>query len=140
MLFFSREMLIQFPGCFHKCNQGHICRYYDGIDIEMPIVFSWISVGEKEHVFAWPCRMELLLSFFLWLKMTFFWFFVDSARHEFKYRKHDVPVLHIETFNSTKKHARMVVKVRISLNMSFIKLCWYIGTCFASALENLRLF
>jgi hypothetical protein len=58
----------------------------------------------------------------------------------FKYRKHDVPVLHIETFNSAKKHARMVVKVRISLNMSFIKLCWYIGTCFASALENLRLF
>jgi Ca2+-transporting ATPase len=42
----------------------------------------------------------------------------------FKQIKHDVPVLHIETFNSTKKRAGVVFKVRISLNMSFTKLCW----------------
>jgi hypothetical protein len=43
MLFFSTKMLTQFPGCFHMCDQGHICGYYDGIDIEMPIVFAVVE-------------------------------------------------------------------------------------------------
>jgi hypothetical protein len=55
------------------------------------------------------------LSFcFLWIQLGM----------NFKQIKHDVPVLHIETFNSTKKRAGVVFKVRISLNMSFTKLCW----------------
>jgi hypothetical protein len=56
------EMLTQFPGCFHICDQGHICGYYDGVDIGMPIVFAVVEffVGERKHVFAWPGRMELL--------------------------------------------------------------------------------
>ncbi len=33
----------QFPGCFHICDQGHICGYYDELDIEMPIVFAVVE-------------------------------------------------------------------------------------------------
>jgi hypothetical protein len=43
MLFFSRELLTHFPGCFHMYDQGHICRYYDGIDIEMSRVFALVE-------------------------------------------------------------------------------------------------
>jgi hypothetical protein len=43
MLFFSREMLVQFPGCFHIHDQGQICRYYDGIDNKKPNVFALVE-------------------------------------------------------------------------------------------------
>jgi hypothetical protein len=64
-------------------------------------------IGGREYLLVWPSRMEdgviykELFSFVF--KVTFFWVFVDSLGINFKQIKHDVPMHHIETFNSTNK-------------------------------------